>query len=205
MSVRRFLALIALIAASACGGDSEGSGVDPRLARLDAYDAQRQRVLGDPAMGVTGMPLTPEDAVPSTGQADFTGAATIQIAQPETVLSLAGDATLTIAFDDLSASGSVTRIFGDTPDGGFADYDGSLTLSGVADGAAFLLDYAGALTAGTDALTFDGTLETVLLGNPIAGFSASELEALIELAGGSLEGTVVIFGEGTVTQPEPMP
>ena len=200
-----FVGLVLALAACGGGGGGGGGGIDPRLARLDIYEAQRLRVLGDVGAGVPGMPLTPDGAVPDTGEAVFTGAATIQIEQPAGVLSLAGDASLTVTFGTATASGAVTEVFGERAGAGIVDYTGALGLSGIVGGAGFPLDYAGSLTAGSEVLTFDGVLSATLLGDPIAGLAALDLAAVVEQSGIMRPGAVVIFAEGTVTPPAPPP
>lgn len=197
--------VLALAACGGGGGGGGGTGIDPRLARLDIYEAQRLRVLGDVGAGVPGMPLTPDAAVPNAGEAAFAGAAAIQIEQPSGILSLAGDAALTVAFGTATASGAVTDVFGERAGAGIVDYDGSLSLSGVVGGAGFALDYAGSLTAGAEVLTFDGVLSATLLGNPIAGFAALDLAARVDQSGVLRPAALVIFAEGTVTPPAPAP
>ena len=199
-----FAGLLALLAACG-GGGAGGGGIDPRLARLDLYEAQRARVLGDPDGGIQGMPLTPDTAVPASGQAMFAGATAILIDDPSGVLALAGDAALTITFADQVATGSVTNVFGQTAGGGIVDYTGGLTLVGQATGAEFELGYAGTLTGGHNVYGFDGILEATLLGDPISGFAALDLDALIDQAGVSRQGSIVIFGEGLVTAPPALP
>jgi len=197
--------VVALAACGGGGGGGGGSGIDPRLARLDIYEAQRLRVLGDPAAGVVGLPPTPRTGLPDAGQVTFDGAATIQIAQPAGLWSLAGDAALTLDFAGNSASGSVTAVFGDSSAGGIVDYAGSLALGGAVDDAVFALGYAGTLTAGGDVLVFDGDLVTTVLGDPVAGIAGLDLEAVIDHGGAQRQGSVVIFGEGAVTPPAPQP
>ena len=204
MAKRKISSLVGLILLAACGG-SDGGGADPRLSRLADYDAQRLRVLGDPEMGVSGMPLTPPDAVPSSGTVVFGGAASVQIEQPIGVLSLAGDVGLDISFAEMSAVGSVTNVFGEGTDGAILNYAGTIALVGTADAATFDMTYDGTLTTEVETLVFDGVLVTNLLGDPIAGFAAIDLEAEVLLSGTAWDGSVVLFGEGTVVQPPPPP
>lgn len=182
----------------ACGG---GGGIDPRLARLDLYEVQRLRVLGDADAGVPGMPLTPDAQMPVAGQAQFSGAAAIVIDTPGDVLALAGDVTLDVTFGDGVATGSVSAVFGQSAQGGIVDFTGALTLSGVADAVSFPLTYGGTLANGAEVFGFDGTLSAVLLGSPVSGFAAIDPDAQIDQAGATRAGTVVLFAEGVVTQP----
>lgn len=195
---KAFPLLVITLLLAACGG---GSGIDPRLARLDIYEAQRLRVLGDPTAGVQGMPVTPDAALPTTGQAVFQGAAALLIERAADNLSLAGDVTLTVGFGDQSATGAVTNLFGGEATGGIIDFAGSLSLSGGVSGVSFPLDYTGTLTAGTESLRFAGTTVASFLGDPVAGFSARVLEAAIDNNGVIRSGAIVLFGDGTVAPP----
>lgn len=197
------LLFVSLLLAACGGGGGGGSGIDPRLARLDIYEAQRLRVLGDPTAGVQGMAVTSDASLPGTGQAVFQGAATLLIERAADNLSMAGDVTLTVGFGDQSATGAVTNLFGGGAAGGIADYAGSLRLSGGVSDVSFPLDYAGTLTAGTESLSFAGTMVASFLGDPVAGFTARDLEAVIDNNGVIRSGAIVLFGEGAVALPPP--
>lgn len=153
-----------------------------------------------------GMPATPAGMLPDAGRVDFAGGAAILVVQSARTLSLAGDVSLTVNFGSGAANGAVTAVFGDSPGGGVVDYAGSIALSGAAQAGAFPLDYSGTLTgAGDTSLGFDGTLDTTLLGNPVAGFTAIDLQARIDQSGTLRDGSVVLFGEGPVTPPSAAP
>ncbi|MEO0932045.1 MAG: hypothetical protein AAFY14_15590, partial [Pseudomonadota bacterium] len=95
--------LISLMCLAACGGGGGGSsdaGIDPRLARLDIYEAQKIRVLGDPGAGVVGMAPTPVDAIPDMGTVVFDGSATIRVETTPAPRVLFGDAQVSVGFAD---------------------------------------------------------------------------------------------------------
>ncbi len=194
------------MALAACGGGGAGggSGVDPRLARLDIYEAQRLRVLGDPGAGVMGMPATPIGTLPPSGQVAFSGAGSVFIFQPDRALALYGDATLTLDLATDGADGALTNVFGEALDGGVVDYAGTITLTGTEVGENFTLAYLGVLSEGGNSFGFDGALDGTLLGDPLGGFVAVDLAAAIDQSGVAREGTVVLFGEG-VLPPTPAP
>ena len=64
-----------LLAACGGGGGAGGGGntVDPRLARLDAYEAQNLRVLGDARVGLPAMAVTSPQDIPLGGTASVVG------------------------------------------------------------------------------------------------------------------------------------
>jgi hypothetical protein len=171
------------------GGDSPGSGVDPRLARLDIYESQKLRVLGDPGAGVVGLAPTAPDP-PAQGTATFAGFATLRVEGAQGVV-LFGDAVAEVDFASLALTGGMDRFFGTTPAGAVVDYDGSLALTG----SATALDYAGVLTASGQRLVFGGTLAGSFLGNPLRALTALDLEALVQQNGQLRNGTVLIVLE----------
>lgn len=204
-------AMTAVLLLAACGGggggDGGGSGVDPRLARLDVYESQRLRVLGDPGAGVMGMAPTPDIAMPATGTAEFNGSATIRVETAPAALVLYGDAAVTVGFQDGTVSGNMDRFFGTNDSGNVVDYSGAITIDGGTVGGsaenAVTLDYAGALSASGETLVFDGTLEGGFLGDPVAALSASDLEAVVDTTSGNMDATFVMIGEtsGVVDDP----
>jgi hypothetical protein len=61
------------------------------------------------------------------------------------------------------------------------------------------------MTTGVDSLDFGGTLETTILGNPVSGFAAVDLGAVVVSNGAELPASIVLFGEGSVATPPPVP
>ena len=200
-----YFVLSVVTALTACGGSGGGGGIDPRLARLDAYEAQRLRIFGDPAQGVAGMEPTNEEAVPDSGTATFSGSTNIRVEAPEDPLILFGDASLTLAFGEGVSTGIMTRFFGQTAGGGIADYGGQITLTGGIADPASTMDYGGTLIGGGTTLTFDGMLTTMFLGNPIGAVVATDVEAAISENGTVQSGTIFVAVEGGIDAPQPPP
>ena len=190
-----------LFGLAACGGGSGGGGgtSDPRLARLDAYEAQKLRVLGDPGAGVPGLPVTFAGNVPDSGQMTFAGSAALRIEIGTTPLVLFGDANLVVDFDGASASGAVSNVFGNSDAQTIADYAGVLSIQGNPTGQNMPLSYQGTLAAAGQTLGFDGSLNGVFLGNPVAAFSAADLEAEVDQNGTTRDATIVITLEAAGT------
>ena len=177
------------------GGDSGGGGIDPRLARLDIYEAQKLRVLGDPGAGVMALPVTDIASVPDSGEFLFLGSATIGIEDPVQPLVLYGDARVALRFDSGEATGTLDNFFGNTGTGNVANYGGFIGLHSGAVGQNIALEYAGVLTAPQDTLIFDGALRGVLLGNPIGALAVADLEADVDNNGVSQDATVIVIAE----------
>jgi hypothetical protein len=177
------------------GGDDPGSGIDPRVARLDAFDAQRVRVLGDVETGVIGMAPTPDLSVPVTGTAEFGGFATIRVENPDAALVLYGDTLVTVGFGTGDATGTMSAFFGTNAVGDVVDYAGEILIDAGSVGAAVSLDYGGALTEGANTLVFDGKLDGTFFGDPVTALSASDLEAGIYYNGALFDGTFVVVAE----------
>ncbi|WP_131802358.1 hypothetical protein [Yoonia tamlensis] len=195
----KFLAL-ACLAGCGGGGDDPGSGIDPRVARIDAYDMQRLRVLGDAETGVAGMDPTPAVGVPVVGSADFDGFATIRVENTAAPLVLYGDSVVTISFAQGSVTGTMDAFFGTNDSGALVDYTGTITIDAGAVSPDLSFDYAGALTEGANTLVFDGTLTGMFLGDPLAALAASELDAAVYYNGTLVDATFVVVGE-TVLSP----
>ncbi|EBA11461.1 hypothetical protein [Roseobacter sp. CCS2] len=199
---RATITLFFLLNLAACGGGGGGgggSGVDPRLARLDVYEAQKLRVLGDPGAGVMGMPTTNDANVPTAGALDFSGSGTIRVETGTAPLVIFGDASLRVDFDNGNATGAIENTFGTNRTDDVVDYDGRISLQGNTVGQNMPLNYAGTLSEGDQTLGFDGTLTAVLLGNPTAALSGADLEAEIDQNGVMRSGTLVITMEETDT------
>ncbi|WP_342071367.1 hypothetical protein [Yoonia algicola] len=178
---------------AACGGSGGGGGgIDPRLTRLDIYEAQKLRVLGDPGAGVMGMDMTADDSVPTTGALSLAGFATLRIEIGTDPLVLFGDADLQIDFDTSAAQGAVTNVFGARAGADIADYGGVIDLQSTAVGQDMPLTYAGELSGAGQTLGFAGVMTGVLLGNPVSAFAGGDLEAQVDHDGTIRDGTVVI-------------
>jgi hypothetical protein len=195
--------LLALLAGCGGGGGGGGGGssggggpgIDPRLGRLDIYESQKLRVLGDPGAGVMAMPVTLAENVPTTGTFVFDGSATIRVEDPVRPLVIFGDATVSLAFGEGCTSGRLDNFFGTDSSGGVVDFAGQIDLSGAAAAQDFEVDYDGTLTAAGQNVVFDGTLQGTLLGNPVGALTAAELEALVDLNGDTVDATVIVIAE----------
>lgn len=198
MKIRYAWIILSALGACGGGGDGGGSGVDPRLARLDIYEAQRLRVLGDRDAGVMGMPQTDAAQMPTTGAFAFDGFVTIRV-EADNPLVLYGAASISVTFDTADVSGQMDAFFGTDSAGQVVDYDGALTVdSGTVGGAAandLAVDYAGRLTTTGETLTFDGTATGSFLGNPVAAIAAADLEAGVDHNGVITDATLLLVGE----------
>ncbi|MCG3266478.1 hypothetical protein [Yoonia sp. I 8.24] len=196
--------LVLVLFAAGCGGggggDDPGSGIDPRVARLDAFDAQRIRVLGDVETGAIGMAPTPDAAIPVTGAADFDGFATIRVENPSAPLVLYGDTLVTVGFDTGDATGAMSAFFGTNATGEVVDYAGEIAIDAGRIATDVSLDYGGVLTEGTNTLVFDGTMTGAFLGDPLAALTTSDLEAGVIYNGALVDATLVVVAE---TPPPP--
>ncbi|PJI92244.1 hypothetical protein BC777_1089 [Yoonia maricola] len=193
------MTLVFLFWLAACGGGGGGSdrgGIDPRLARLNIYEAQKLRVLGDPGAGVMGMPRTADENLPM-GTMDFSGSGTMRVENGVTPIVIFGDATLRVDFGSGDAAGAIENAFGTNSADDLVDYGGTITLQGTAAGQDMPLDYAGTLSEGDQTFGFDGTLTAVFLGNPTTALSGADLEAEIDHNGVMRSGTLVITLEET--------
>ncbi len=180
------------------GGGTDGGGgavIDPRLARIDVYEAQKQRVLGDPMLGVIGMAPTPETSLPDTGTAVFAGSATVRVEDPAAALVLFGDSSVTVDFGASTVSGTLDNFFGTNEAGNVVDYAGAITVDDGTVGTDVTLDYAGVLSAGSSSLVFEGTMQGEFLGDPVEALSAADLEAEVIRNGTPQDATVIVIGE----------
>ena len=194
--------ILVFLMATACGGgggESVGSGIDPRLARIDIYETQRVRVLGDPGAGVMGMMATPDPAIPTSGQAHFDGFVTMRVENPAQVLVLYGDSAIAVDFAGNTVTGTLDNFFGTTGRGNVADYAGEVTIDGgtLRDGVS--IDYSGVLTAGSDRLVLGGTADGQFLNQPVSAIAVTDLEAGVIHNGTLFDATLIIVGEGSVT------
>lgn len=177
------------------GGGGTGSGIDPRLARLDIYEAQKLRVLGDPGAGVMAMPATSPANLPVTGTLDFAGGATIRVEHPTRALVLYGDASVVVDFDQGAATGALDGFFGNNAAGQIVDYSGAIGLDGTTAGADLSLGYAGTLSTAGETLVFGGDMQGIFLGNPVGAITAAALEALVLRNGVNADATVIVIAE----------
>lgn len=195
---RHATAICLLLCLAACGGGGGGSGgggIDPRLARLDIYEAQKTRVLGNPGAGVPAMDMTLPDNLPTMGTMVFAGSATLRVETGSDPLVLFGDASLEMRFDTQDGTGTLDNFFGNNTAGTVVDYAGVIDLSADLAGADLGLDYAGALTNAGDVLALSGRMQGVFLGNPVGAFAAADLETDITQNGELRDGTIVVIGE----------
>ena len=196
MNLRTSIVFVLLV--TACGGgggEDPGSGIDPRVARVDAFDAQRMRVLGDVGTGAIGMASTPDASLPISGSVNFEGFTTIRVENPNQPLVLYGDTAVTIGFGGGAVTGTMDAFFGTNDLGDVVDYGGEILIDAGSTTAGLTLDYGGALTEGVNTLVFDGTLEGLFLGDPLGAISASDLEAGVFYNGAPLDATVVLVAE----------
>lgn len=198
-AMKHYACAVCLVAGlAACGGGGGGgggSGIDPRLARLDIYEGQKLRVLGDPEAGVLGMAVTADENIPASGSMSLSGFATMRVETGSQPLILFGDADMQIDFDTSEAQGAVSSVFGGSSDADIADYAGTIDLQSNAVGQDMPLGYAGALSGGGQTLGFAGEMTGVLLGNPASAFAGGDLEAQVDHNGTPREGTIVIVLE----------
>lgn len=197
MFIKIHIMLLGLVVLAACGGgggDTPSSGIDPRLARLDIYEMQKLRVLGDPDAGVPAMALTDVSDLPTTGTVDFEGFATIRVENPGDPMVLYGDADVSVGFGDNSVAGTMDSFFGTDDAGAIADYTGAITIGGAStDG--LTMDYSGTLANSAGELTLDGTMGGQFMGTPVSALSASDLEAGVTYMGVPYDATIVLIAE----------
>ncbi|WP_342075302.1 hypothetical protein [Yoonia sp. SS1-5] len=199
--------LVASLLLTACGGGgggdggSPGSGIDPRLARIDIYESQRIRVVGDPGAGVVGMSPTPVVDMPTTGEVTFAGSFTLRVETTPAASVIAGDARLNVDFGAATGSGVLDNAFGTGTDGVLRDYDGQILLrDGVvgADGPnTWQIDYAGALTSTQQTIAVDGQIAGDVLGPDANALAGIDLEAAIATNAGQRTGLLAIIAEAT--------
>lgn len=185
-----------LVWLAACGGGGGGGGgIDPRLARLGLYEAQKLRVLGDDGAGVMGMAATADENMPAGGVMTFAGHGAIRIETGGQPLALLGDAQMQVDFGNSNASGVIENTFGATTDGKIVDYTGAITMQGTATIQNMPLSYSGTLSAGDQTLVFSGAMNGVFRGNPTVALSAADLEAAVVQNGMPRTATVVVTFE----------
>lgn len=197
--------ILVVISLTGCGGggggDDDGAGdsgppVDPRFARLDAYEAQRLRVLGNPGAGIAGLPQTDAAMVPATGSTSFTGGATIRVEAASPIV-LYGDATLNIDFGSAELTGELDRFFGTVSNGNVVNYSGEIRVEANAVAQDMAVEYSGALSGGGETLALDGTADGVFLGNTAQALTLSDLTAEAVVGGTPTDATFVVITEAT--------
>ncbi len=198
------LVLGMLICLAACGGggggggtSGSGAGIDPRLARLDIYEAQKLRVLGDPGAGVMGMPITNDENVPTDGDLTFDGSASLRVETAMQPLVVFGDAQFRINFDDGTALGEVENAFGTDSNGNVVNYAGQIDLDSDEPGQNMAISYAGTLAASGQILTLAGEMDGVFLGDQATAIAAFDLEAEVDRNGSIEDATLVMTLEAT--------
>ncbi len=169
------------------GGSSASSGIDPRLQRLAAYEAQNLGVLG-----ADGMAVTQSADMPDSGALSFAGNATIRVEDGANTIALFGDAEIAFDFGAGTGQGRMHRFFGNDASGDLVDFAGEIAVGSNTAGQDLALDYQGMLTSAGDALAFDGTMQGMFLGTPVAGFVGADLEAGIDRNGQGRNGSVII-------------
>ncbi len=191
----RAICLVFVLSGCGGGGGSGGSGIDPRLARLDIYEAQQLRVLGNPGAGVMAMPITEASNVPAFGTLLFDGSATIRVEHAALPLVLYGDATISLNFDVGTSTGTLDNFFGNNGDGAVVNYAGEIGMESLTAGQDLGFAYAGALSATGENLVFDGTMQGTLLGNPIGALVAADLEVVVDHNGTPVDATMIVISE----------
>lgn len=187
--------LIGLCGCSAPGdARSAAAGqADPRLARLDGYEALRLAVLGDADLGLPGLARTPLAHLPSSGHLNLSGYATLRVEDPENPLVLYGDATLRVDYDAGQTSGQMDGFFGAGADAVIVDFEGVVGLAASgALGQDDSLDYQGVLTGAGSVLVLDGVLETQILGDPVSAIAAADLGARVQDGSTTHDATLVV-------------
>ncbi|MEJ6401625.1 hypothetical protein [Yoonia sp. 2307UL14-13] len=195
----RGLMVLLIVPIAACGGGGGGgggSGIDPRLARVDVYEAQRVRVLGDPGAGVVGMAATETADVPITGAITYDGSVTISV-ETSVPIFLAGDAAITMDFAAGDVSGEMRNMFGRREGQALQDYAGTLVIADgtVDDANGWSVDYAGTLESGSDTLVFAGQVVGSLYGAEAEAIAGAEFGALIDVNGDIVDGSLTIVAE----------
>lgn len=188
--------IVSLAACGGGGGGGGGSGIDPRLGRIDVYEAQRDRVLGDPGAGVMAMPETDAAAVPVMGAVTYNGSMTISV-ETAVPIFLAGDVDVTMDFAGGGVSGEMRNMFGRVEGQALQDYAGTLTIADgtVGDGNTWSFDYAGTLDGGADTLVFAGQVDGAFYGTGAEAIAGAEFDALISVNGDIFDGSLTVVAE----------
>ncbi|WP_322892704.1 MULTISPECIES: hypothetical protein [unclassified Yoonia] len=171
---------------------------DPRIARLDGYEALKIEVLGGSGSGRAGLVPTTAD-LPMQGTAAFTGFGSLRV-EGAPVFTLFGDARVDVDFGTQQVSGDVRGFFGTGPDGQVADYAGVLSLSAGSVRRDLLLDYAGSLSGAGQQLAVTGRIEATFLGDPIRAISGVDLDTQVLRNGEAAGGTMLIVAKTPAVQ-----
>ena len=206
--------LLALLAGCGGGGAASGSGGgggsrapldDPRIGRLDAYEAQKLRVLGNPSIGAAALPVTAPGDMPVAGTASFVGSATIRVEVPGNPVVLYGDADVAVDFQTGATTATLGGFFGGPAQQAVGDYQGIITATGTQVRQDMTLDYTGTLTRGQSNLTFGGEMAAVFLDTPVTALVASDLDAVVNVDGTGQDATLIVISEGAVVPPSQTP
>ena len=188
-----------MLAACGCGSgsDDEGIVVPPAVVPdlTTNYEAMLTR-MSPPNVFNTAF-LAPDNAIPTTGGATFTGFVNVNVSQAASPINLTGPATVAIDFDTRNLTGSATGFSGvegtavsaysgtiDFRDGRIGRDESTPTAQQLND---IRLDYVGALDGDGNAVALDGSASGKLKGSPIRGLVANS-------ASGE---TVTLNGAGT--------
>lgn len=173
----------------------------------------RTRVLGDPITGIDPLPGTSFDAVPTSGEATFKGAAYVAAtsSSDRTVgFALVGRSEVTVDFgaNSNNLTGTMSDFQTANVANGIADVSGTLRLSNGVVGAerpnSFTVDYGGDLTVDGDDFALSGDMSGRFRGtrtNPSAGqspvraLSALDEDGLVTDGLETLTGRVVLIAE----------
>ncbi|SEW01157.1 hypothetical protein SAMN04488515_0638 [Cognatiyoonia koreensis] len=192
MSVARFgkvsLAALAAFSFAACSSSSNGGGSGGGVAGAENPMAELEEI----ATRVDGYSFTRFDAVPTTGDATFTGLGGVQISDADgVVLSGMGDVSVTVDFGTEAVSGGLTNITGYTGTAAevaaataamddTSDISGELSLSRgdifTLRPNAFGVDYDG--TLGADGYVVDGRALGEFKGTRSAGSTDFPIRAV---------------------------
>jgi hypothetical protein len=203
--------VLAGFALSACGGGSgdDVPGPDSRsLTAVTDYTADfraMQARLSPPTIFNTAF-LPPENAIPASGSATFTGFANVSVAQAGTALALTGPATVAIDFGTRNLTGSASGFSGiEGPD--LSAYAGTVDFRNgrigrdqapptVQQPNDVRFDYEGVLVGDGNTVGLDGSAAGKLKGSPIRGLTAvSGSGETVTLNGAATPATFTLLAE----------
>lgn len=200
---------------SACSKIAEAEEAASFAERAERVNEQRLRVLGDSALGISGLSGTVFDAVPTSGSATYRGSAFLGITNIATAIAtdpaiLVGDSTLTLDFGnpDDAVTGGVGN-FRQTRSGDVSlNVPGQLTFTnGVIGGDAandLAFDFAGDVTADGAGFVLSGRAEGKLRGtrtnptaaeNPVIAYEVQATDVRLNDAAGAYRAAITIIGE----------
>jgi hypothetical protein len=138
--------------------------------------------------------LAPNNAIPASGSASFTGFVNVAVASAPDPLDLTGRATVNVNFGTRNLTGSATGFEG-VAGGSTSDYAGTITFLNGRIGRDeatpttqrpndVRLDYVGALVGDGNTIVLDGSASGKLKGSPIRGLTAfSDTAATVTVNG----------------------